>query len=366
MQLSRPHIKVLYNGVNISADISKSLINFTYTDNLDEADTLDIELEDAFEKWQNTWYPEKGAKIKAEIGIEGGLVLDCGTFEVDEIEFMGPPDTINLRCIAAGFKEGEKRTAKSHVHEGKTLSEIVRTVASAAGLKVQGKVSDIRIGRLVQQKERDLRFLKRLATEYGYNFNVRDKTVIFIKKEELENAKAVAAFDKTELLGFSIRDKSTGTYKLASVKWHNPETGQTVSHITDDGGSGNTDDILELKYTAASKAQAIEMTKAALRAANNLQQSGNVSMPGSTLLVSGNVIELWNLGLLSGEYIIRQAAHSIGNDTGWIVDAEVYKINYKEEDAKAKAKPKPKKTDENLDWFAGGTGSIPNNTDEDD
>lgn len=355
MQLPRPHIKTLYNGINISADISRSLINFTYTDNLDEADTLDIELEDAFQKWQNRWYPEKGAKIQAEIGIEGGVILDCGTFEIDEIEFTGPPDSINLRCIAAGFKEGQKRTAKSHVHENKTLAEIVKTVADAAGLKVMGKVSGIRIGRIVQQKERDLRFLKRLATEYGYSFNVRDKTAVFIRKEELENAKAVAAYDKTELLGFSIRDKSSGTYKLASVKWHNPETGQLVSHKTDEGGANNTDDILELKLTAQSEAQAIEMTKAALRAANNLQQSGAVSLPGSPLLCSGSVIELWNLGLLSGDYIIRQSAHSISNDAGWVVDAEVYKINYKE-DAKEKAKPKPKARSDinaNLDLFSG-------------
>lgn len=346
MQLLRPHIKVLYNGINITADVSESLISFTYTDNLDEADTLDIELEDAFQKWQNRWYPEKGAKIKAEIGIEGGLILDCGTFEVDEIEFTGLPDNINLRCIAAGFKEGQKRTAKSHVHEGKTLAEIVKTVASAAGLTVQGKISDVRISRIVQQKERDIRFLKRLATEYGYSFNVRDKAVIFIRKEELENSKSVAGFDKSELLGFSIKDKSSGTYKLASVKYHNPETGELISHTNSDGGADNTDDTLELKYTAASKAQAIEMTKAALRAANNLQQSGTVSLPGNPRLCAGNVITLWNLGLLSGDYIIHQSAHTISNDGGWVVDIEVYKVNYKFEDAQAKAKPKPEYSDD--------------------
>lgn len=307
-------------------------MSFTYTDHLDDADTLDIDLEDSEQKWQNEWYPEKGAKITAEIGIDGGLVIDCGTFEVDEIEFIGAPDSITMRCIAAGFKEGQKRTGKSHVHEQKTLSEIVRTVADAAGLKVEGKISDVRVGRMVQRKERDLRFLKRLATEYGYTFNVRDKTVIFLKTTDLENALAVASYEKNELISFSIRDKSTGTYKLASIKYHNPETDTTVEHTESEGGLDSSDDTLVLKYTAETKAQAIEMTKAALNAANKLQQSGSISLPGSPLLVSGNVIELKGLGLLSGDYIIKSAAHTIDIDGGWLVDADIYKVNYKSDD----------------------------------
>ena len=144
--LDKLYLKVLYNGKNITTDLSKSLSSFTYTDNMEEADTLDIEVEDSEQKWQNEWYPEKGAKIEAEIGIEGGEVLNCGIFEIDEIEFHGAPDAINIRCIAAGFKTGEKRTDKSHVHENKTLAEIVRTIAKDAGLEVVGKVSDIRVG----------------------------------------------------------------------------------------------------------------------------------------------------------------------------------------------------------------------------
>lgn len=330
MQLDKPYLKVTYNGKNITADISRSLTAFTYTDNLSEADALDIDLEDSEQKWQNEWYPEKGAIITAEIGIDGGLTLDCGVFEIDEIELLGAPDSVTIRCIAAGFKKGQKRSRKSHVHEGKTLSEIVRTIASAAGLTVQGKISDVRVGRLVQRKERDLRFLRRLAKEYGYTFNVRGTNLIFINKSELEDAKAVAAYAKTDLLSFSIRDKSTNTYKSASIKYHNPETGETIQHKESDGGSEDTDDNLELKFTAETQAQARLMTKAALREANKLQQSGSVSLPGSPLLCAGNVIELQGLGKLSGDYIIKSSAHSIANDTGWIVDAEIYKVNYKE------------------------------------
>jgi len=327
MNLDKPYLKVLYNGKNITEDVSASLMSFVYTDNLDDADTIDIQLEDSERKWQNEWYPDKGAQIQAQIGIAGGLVVDCGAFELDEIEFSGAPDTVTMRCIAAGFTDGQKRTGLSHVHEGKTLAEIIRTVAGSAGLTVQGNIGNIRIGRLVQRKETDMRFLKRLATEYGYTFNVRNKTAIFYKTTDLEKSSSAATYQKTDLLNFDLRDKSSGTYKSATIKYHNPETEETVEYTTGEGGLDSSDDTLLLNYTAESKAQAIEMAKAALNAANKKQKSGSVSLPGSPLLCSGNVITLQGLGVLSGNYIIKSSAHTIGIDEGWLVDAEIYRID---------------------------------------
>lgn len=337
-QLDRPYLYVTCNGVNITADLSRSLISFTYTDSLDDADTLDISVEDSQQKWQSDWYPEKGAQITAQIGIEGGEIMDCGLFEVDEIEFTGAPDTVNIKCIAAGFKQGQKRSKKNHVHEGKTLSEIIHTVADAAGLKVLGDISDVRLNRLVQRQERDLRFLRRLARQYGYTFNVRGKTLVFIQKTVLEGSDAVALYNKSDLLSFSFTDKSTGTYKTASIKYHNPETSETVSHSDTDPDMTDTDDNLQLNYTAGSQAQAMLMTGVALREANLLQQTGTISLAGSPLLVSGNVIELQGLGRLSGDYIVQQSAHTIANDAGWTADVDLYKINYTEPEKQKKGK----------------------------
>lgn len=331
MRIETPYLKILYNDKNISADLSKSLLSFTYTDSLEDADILDIEVEDSETKWQSTWYPDKGAILKVEMGNDVNYI-DCGAFEIDEIEFLGPPDTLLIRAIAAGFTEGKKRTNKSHVHESKTLSEIIRTVAAGLGLQVVGKISDIRIARKVQRQERDLRFLSRLAREYGYNFNVRDDKAIFVALSELEENEAVAIFKKSDLINFSIKDKSTNTYKSASVRFLNPKTGETV-HFEEEEKEiqVHTDDQLQLKLTAQSEAEARLLTKAALNAANKLQQSGSITLPGSPFLISGNIIRLEGLGNLSGDYLIRQAAHTISNGEGWIADLEIYKVGYKED-----------------------------------
>jgi len=328
MNVDKTYLKIIYNNKNITKDISQSLISFNFTDNLNEADTLDIELEDSQCRWQSEWYPEKGAKLEATIGIEGSETINCGTFEIDEIELKSPPDSVNIRCISAGFVEGEKRTPKSHVHENKTLSEIVHTVASLAGLEVLGKISNIRVGRFVQRKETNLETLRKLANMYGYTFNVRDKKAIFIKNTEIENNKVVMVFDKTDLINFSFRDKSTGIYKLAQISYFNPETGETIKHTESQNGVKNSSEILELTHTAETKSQAIEMTKSALREANKLQQTGSITLPGSIAIISGNTLGLRRLGRFSGDYVIKSASHTISNSEGWLVNADIYKIGY--------------------------------------
>jgi phage protein D len=356
--LDHIYMKVLYNGKNITADLSKSLMSFNYTDNMSEADTLDISVEDSDCKWQSEWYPQKGAKITAEIGILGGEVLDCGTFEIDEIEFTGIPDSVNIRCIAAGFKQGQKRTLKSHVHEKKTLSEIVHTIAADLGLKVIGNVSQVKVDRLVQQKKGNLTMLKKLAARYGCTFNVRDQNLIFIKNEDLEGKQAVEYFDKTDLISFSLTDRTFGTYSSASIKFHNPTAGSVIEYNTSEGGLPNSDDVLHLDYSVDSMEQAQQMTKSALREANKMQQSGNISLPGSAILISGNVISLLRLGRLSGDYLIKSASHTISSTSGWLADLEVYKVGFKEETekqtekntTKKKKKEKKKKEEESLNF----------------
>lgn len=112
MQAISPFIKVLYDNKDISEDVSRGLYAVTYSDSLEDVDTVDIDVEDANLKWQDNWYPDKNSTLTVEIGDTSGVVLKCGVFEIDEIELMGPPDAIRIRGIAAGFKTGKKRSAK--------------------------------------------------------------------------------------------------------------------------------------------------------------------------------------------------------------------------------------------------------------
>lgn len=350
MEALKPYIKVTYNGTDISEDISKSLCQFVYTDSMDEADTIDLTVEDVELKWQNEWYPDKGARLVCEIGIEGGVLLNCGTFEIDDIEFSGPPDQVTIKGIAAGFKGGKKRSEKSHTHESKTLAEIVKTIAGNAGLTVQGEIGNIKLGRSVQAAQRDMRYLRRLANEYGYTFNIRGTVLNFFKRKDLEGATTTGSYDKHEAITYKFSDKSTGIYKAVQVNFHNPETGELITHTEEDPAISFTDDIHVVNCKAENTEQAKAIAAATLNLLNKLQQSGNITFEGNPYLVAGNVIELTGFGKASGNYIIKSSSHTVGVAEGWIVDLEVYKVGFIPE---AKNKPQKSKKKKKAEAYSG-------------
>lgn len=132
-RVRRPIIKVVYDGKNITEDISEYLVSLTYTDKAHgESDEIDIQLENSDGRWIDAWIPELGDKIQIEIGYEG-LLVNCGTFSIDEISAGGPPDVMNLRGLAAPIN-AQIRTKKSAAYESQTLRQIAEAVAAANGL----------------------------------------------------------------------------------------------------------------------------------------------------------------------------------------------------------------------------------------
>ena len=53
---------------------------------------------------QNAWIPTKGDSPRAYIGYEAEKLLNCGTFEPDELEYDTPPDVVTVKCLATGIK----------------------------------------------------------------------------------------------------------------------------------------------------------------------------------------------------------------------------------------------------------------------
>ncbi len=130
------YVQVLYNGVNISDDITSHLTGLRYVDNVHgKSDEIEIDLEDSDAKWRNEWYPKKKDLLTVSIGPDKDSAFDCGVFWIDEIEGSGPPDIITIRGLATGPK-GTLSTKKSYAHEGKTLREIAQTIAGNNGLVI--------------------------------------------------------------------------------------------------------------------------------------------------------------------------------------------------------------------------------------
>lgn len=334
------YFKVSYNGVNITEDISQHLIDLSYTDNVSGAsDDVDIRLEDADGKWCNEWYPTKGAKLTIELSDINGRILKPNDFEIDEIELTGDKssgDLVSIKAISGGVTK-QLHTKRSHAHENKTLSEIVRTVAARNGLTVIGNIANITIGRVSQHREKDFTFLNRLADEYGYACTVKGNKLSFVPLKTLEGLAKVATLDKTDCTSWNIKDKATQVYNKAAVKSHNPNTNKVVQSTTtvqtvanNDGVQFNylkeADNTLAVHTKTENAQQATAKSEAALHFVNSLQQTASITTIGNMLLLAGNNVELTGFGRCSGIWHILKSTHSRSKSSNGVTTLELKRI----------------------------------------
>ncbi|MCG2614899.1 hypothetical protein LZZ85_11425 [Terrimonas sp. NA20] len=330
MNAPKTSYEIIYNGKNITADIFPHVASFSYSDRSQgEADELEIVLEDSEKLWQNAWYPVKGDTVVARI-IDKSGTLECGTFTVDEISGDGSVDgdTFTIKALAAGINN-KIRTKHSQAHEGKSLREIANTIALKHGLKVEGEIRDVRIARITQYRETDLKFLKRISFEYGYSFSIRGDKLIFTNIFDLENKASALIIHRSEIVSYSITDKTSETYKNVKLVYHNPKQKKTIEHEQAEAAEAfknAKNDTLEVRTRAENKQQAELISKVALYRANSRQQEGRINMPGFIYAVAGNNCEVQGLGMFSGQYYLDATTHSVDRDGGYNVELEIKRI----------------------------------------
>lgn len=332
MNIQTPKFTVLYNNKNITADISKYMISLSYSDKTEgESDEIEIEVEDVDLRWQNSWYPEKGAKLTVSIGN-----LKCGVFEIDEIQLSGPPDVVTIRGMATGIVNS-LRTKKSDAHENKTLKQIAEKVANKNNLTIQGTIPEITFGRITQNKETDLAFLKRISQEYGVLFAVRENVITFTSIYDVEKRNVSFSVDKSEISSYDLKDKADGMIKNASVKSKNAKKNEPVTTNLDfekykkeQGFSSDTPVNKDSGVThtkAENKQQAEAKAKAIMHLSATNQMEGSIEMQGTTLAIAGNNFQLTGIGKLSGKYHIKSSSHKIDKASGYTVSLEIKRLN---------------------------------------
>lgn len=374
MKVARPKFKLLYSGKNITDEISQYLIGLTYTDKIEgESDEVEITLEDSRGLWQGNWYPTKGDKIELYIGYDDQQVK-AGEFEVDEVEFSGPPDTVSIRAQATGITKAV-RTKRSTGFENVTVKQLADKIAAKNGLTVEGvfgKNAELVHKRISQNRETDLEFLKRVAAGYGIVFSVRSSKIVFTDQQQLEKRKASRVIDKTDVSSWSLRHKSVKTFAGAQTAWKNPNSDKVVQSIYQPidglvpdflkgsinsdtfkeyvGKFGNSSDILQIKDKVENQAQADAKAQAALYRANTKEYEGSLSMYGDPLLCAGNNIELTGFGRMSGRWSILESSHRFDRSGGYSTS-----INIKRVQGAAANKQKP--ADSKVKRWGGTSGA---------
>lgn len=316
-----PTYKIEYENKDITKDVTQYVTDIEYTDNEHgESDEISITFEDSDKLWQSSWIPAKGDSIRLHIGYLGEKLLNCGNFEIDEIEFDAPPDSLIVKGIATSIKK-TLRQKNSIAYENKSLKQIASEIAKKHGYNLVGEVEDTKVERITQNQERDLYFLKRLAEQYGYIFKIAEDNLVFYKTDKLLNADSAKILYKSDLSRLNLREKTSQKYKSVTVSYHNPKTGKKIT-ATAKNESCVKGDTLKLSSRCENKKQALLQANAALAKGNHTVE-GSIDLMGNPYLVAGLNIELKDLGHFSGKYHITQARHFMNRFSGYGTSLEV-------------------------------------------
>jgi phage protein D len=317
-----PQWILTYSGVNISSDISAMVRGISYTDRLGGASgELSVEIEDRAQQWQGPWYPALGDVVSALIGYQGGTLLECGSFEVDDLELGGPPDVFRLRGLAA-YITPAMRTRNCVAYEGQTLGEIAATIAAKYGLQLvsAAALADPVFARVTQRDESDLEFLTRLADEFDYIFTVRGTQLVFYPRAALEAAAPVATIVRGDLQRFEFRNRTRRIYSTASAAYFDPSAKQLIAQQTSAASAMPTGDTLKLIARCENSTQAAMRAAAGLNRNNRYFIRARLAGPGNPALGAGSNVLLSGWGAFDGTYLIETALHRVSRATGYITE----------------------------------------------
>jgi phage protein D len=218
-KIIRNIVEISIAGKNVTGDVSSFLSKITYTDKVEaESDDVSLTFEDTAAVWQSSWYPSQGDTLQVKIGEPGNL-LDCGLFEIDEIELELSPDTLMVKGIATAITKS-LRTLNSKAFEKQSLLKIAQYFADKHKLKLTGKAGELQkitIDRKTQDNQTDIAFLSSLAKEYGLVFSVRGDQLVFMDEKELEEQESILTIDRAQMSNARFVDKTSQTYNSAVV-----------------------------------------------------------------------------------------------------------------------------------------------------
>lgn len=334
MEALTPQVKLVYNGRDITADLSPYLMRVSYTDRLTgEADGLDVELAetDAIQsRWLADWYPDKGMELRLSYGYAGQPLVSAGAFDVDEIEVSSPPLSIRIRALATGISRAV-RTRQGKAYENTTLAAILDEIAGRIGATRKGTVADIAIDRVTQYQETDWAFAVRLAREYGYALKLTDNNKVLAVMKLGEDAPPVRTLTPGDLTRYTYRDRITEVPSRSEARHHDPATGQLVVYRIEKGvvvpdHTVTASDTRKRQVRAKTPEQAKAIAEAEQARHEIDKTSLEAILPGDPLLVAGATVDVAGLARLDGRYLILEARHEISRDAGYATAIQLKRI----------------------------------------
>lgn len=219
--------QIIADGVDATASIADRLISIELIDEDGEnADQVTIQIDNRDDLVE---LPAMDAGLEVWLGYrETGLSL-MGRFSVDGRGGEGPVQTLTIRATAADMK-GAIRSPQTRAWEDKTLADIVRTIASEAGLKavVGGSIAKTRWPYLAQTAESNLHFLRRIAGPLDATAKPAGGALVVARRGEDKTAAGDdtpnAQISRADLSNWSWNEEGRERAGKVSADWSDVDT----------------------------------------------------------------------------------------------------------------------------------------------
>lgn len=327
-------LSVIYQGADISEDISPLLIDFSYTDNAHgQDDDISLTLEDRRGIWRGDWFPRRGDCVKVAMtsvnwdGPRESKTFPCGKFQVDEIECSGPPTVATIKAVSTPVASAAKRKKETKAWEAISLSAIAGEIAGKHGLCL---LWDSPLDPVYERKDQveiaDLAFLKTLCVDAGLAAKTTDNKLV-VYAEEVYDKKApvdTIVFGQKRIFSYRLRAKTEDTNRGARVQYHDSQKDETFDvYVPGDPGRSDNREVLEINQKVECAAEAERLAKKLLYDANKKERSGAISLMGNFSYVGGNTVALREWGAFDGLYFIEKAIHHVDKNGGYTTSLEL-------------------------------------------
>ena len=324
---------------DISEDISKYLLSFSYNDNLsDQADDINFTLEDRAQLWLSDWFPE-GEGNMMDITIhtynrisldEGEATFHVGKFEIDEVEVTGYPSTVQIKGVSILGDSSLRGTKKNQTWEKISVWKCADDICQRNGLTLTWDCDENpNLDHVEQADKSDLEFLMEICHNHGMSLKVSTESVIIFDDAKYESKPPVitvykpgvhAEMDSSTMplrwvTDWGFRSKTRDTYYRCEVKHQKGKEKKVIEGAFQAPGK-DKGRVLHVKEQVENQAEAERLAKKKLREANKEAVTGNFATIGNTNFAAGQVITMKNFGKFDGNYLATKVNHEIASGTG--------------------------------------------------
>ncbi len=302
-----PDFKIEINGEHITEKIKKHLFSLHLKDEASDAtDELTLHFDNLYKR------PKYEDKIKIWLGYKESGLYYSGSFLVQTTEKN--QNSLIVKATSANFTT-EIKKKKNISYENITLCDLVKKIASRNSLKQKCDFSDIFFKHLSQTDESDLHLLNRIAKMYNATFNIKNETIIFIKKQ---NSLPVFTIERNNTSSYSIKYANKTLYKSAKAVYHDTKENKKKEVVY---GNGKPQYLLQ--DTFKNESEALKRAEGILKFLNAGIVSGSITVSGMNI-IAGAKLKLKGFGEDDGEYLIKRVIHAI-NNSGYTTKVEFEK-----------------------------------------